>query len=70
MHRAVVNNKSTRISIAAPNGPSLDTVVSPAPELVDNESRPAAYMPMKYKDYIDLQLEGKPCLERVRLPVS
>ncbi|GFY89429.1 hypothetical protein Acr_06g0013690 [Actinidia rufa] len=60
MHRAVVNNQSIRISIAIPNGPSLDTMVSPAPELVDNESRPAAYIPMKYKDYMDLQLDGKP----------
>ncbi|KAH7833207.1 hypothetical protein Vadar_004109 [Vaccinium darrowii] len=70
-HRAVVNNKATRISIAVPFGPSLDTVVSPAPELIEGESnRPAEYMPMKYKDYMELTLEGIPCLDRVRLPVA
>ncbi|KAH7847202.1 hypothetical protein Vadar_023205 [Vaccinium darrowii] len=70
-HRAVVNSNATRISIAVPLGPSLDTVVSPAPELIEGESgRPAAYLPMKYKDYMDRQLEGKPCLDHVRLPVA
>ncbi|KAH7834634.1 hypothetical protein Vadar_018132 [Vaccinium darrowii] len=69
-HRAVVNNKATRISIAVPLGPSLDTVVSPAPELIEGETGgPAAYLPMKYKDYMDRLLEGKPCLDHVRLPV-
>ena len=69
-HRAVVNNKATRISIVVAHGPSLDTVVSPAPELVENESRPAAYMPMKYKDYMNLQLGGKPCLDHIQLTVT
>ncbi|KAJ0078025.1 hypothetical protein Patl1_37161 [Pistacia atlantica] len=36
VHRAIVNNKSTRISLAIANGPSLDTVVCPAQELIDN----------------------------------
>ncbi|GFY89431.1 hypothetical protein Acr_06g0013710 [Actinidia rufa] len=66
-HRAVVNNKDTRISIAVPHGPSLDTMVSPAPKLVESESRPAAYVPMKYKDYLNLQLDGKPCLDHIQL---
>ncbi|KAH7847732.1 hypothetical protein Vadar_029655 [Vaccinium darrowii] len=70
-HRAVVNNKSTRITIPVPLGPSLDTVVSPAPELLEGESGcPAAYLPMKHKDYMDRLLEGKPCLDHVRLPVA
>ncbi|GFY89426.1 hypothetical protein Acr_06g0013660 [Actinidia rufa] len=37
-HRAIVNNKATRISLAVVHGPSLDTVVSPAPELVESEN--------------------------------
>ncbi|KAG5526051.1 hypothetical protein RHGRI_032369 [Rhododendron griersonianum] len=69
-HRAVVNNKATRISIASPLGPSLDTVVSPAPELMERENRPAAYLPMKYKDFMDRQVEGKPVFDSVRLPVA
>ncbi|KAA8536425.1 hypothetical protein F0562_028903 [Nyssa sinensis] len=40
VHRAVVNNKATRISIAIANGPSLDTIVSPSVELVNSESHP------------------------------
>ncbi|KAI8532344.1 hypothetical protein RHMOL_Rhmol11G0207300 [Rhododendron molle] len=71
-HRAVVNNTATRISIAAPHGPSLETAVGPAPELVDGETgRPAVYMPMKFKDYLERLLEGRPCnLDHVRVPVA
>ena len=35
VHRAMVNNKATRISIGTAHGPSLDTIVSPIEELVD-----------------------------------
>uniref|UniRef100_A0A6N2LNG8 Uncharacterized protein n=1 Tax=Salix viminalis TaxID=40686 RepID=A0A6N2LNG8_SALVM len=47
--------------------------VSPAPELlVSSEGdEPAAYIGMKYKDYLELQqsnkLDGKSCLDRVRI---
>ena len=74
MHRAMVNNKATRISIAMAHGPSLDSVVSPAPELLVSSkgNEPAAYAGMKYKDYLELQqsnkLDGKSCLDRVRIP--
>lgn len=71
IHRAVVNNKATRISLAIANGPSLDTVVGPAPDLVDGAENPSAYKPMKYKDYLELQqsnqLNGKSCLDYVRI---
>ncbi|GAB4853235.1 hypothetical protein Ancab_017424 [Ancistrocladus abbreviatus] len=70
VHRAVVNNKARRISLAIANGPSLDTMVSPAPELIDGENQQPLYRPMKYRDYIELQqsnqLDGKSCLDRVR----
>ncbi|KAK4340049.1 hypothetical protein RND71_041511 [Anisodus tanguticus] len=72
VHRAVVNNKETRISIVTPHGPSLETVVRPASPLVDKDSSPAAYIPTKYRDYLELQqsniLDGKSCLERVKIP--
>uniref|UniRef100_A0A6N2M172 Uncharacterized protein n=1 Tax=Salix viminalis TaxID=40686 RepID=A0A6N2M172_SALVM len=69
----MVNSKGTRMSIAMAHGPSLDSVVSPAPELlVSNKgNETAAYMGMKYKDYLELQqsnkLDGKSCLDRVRI---
>lgn len=71
----MLNNKSTRISVATPTGPSLETVVTPAPKLVDTEKHPAAaYIGMKYKDYLELQqgnvLDGKSILDRVRAGVS
>ncbi|KAG5226636.1 2-oxoglutarate/Fe(II)-dependent dioxygenase [Salix suchowensis] len=73
LHRAMVNSKGTRMSIAMAHGPSLGSVVSPAPELlVSSEGdEPAAYIGMKYKDYLELQqsnkLDGKSCLDRVRI---
>ncbi|KAB5516040.1 hypothetical protein DKX38_026732 [Salix brachista] len=73
LHRAMVNSKGTRMSIAMAHGPSLDSVVSPAPELlVSGEGdEPAAYIGIKYKDYLELQqsnkLDGKSCLDRVRI---
>ncbi|XP_052206113.1 2-oxoglutarate-dependent dioxygenase 19-like [Diospyros lotus] len=68
LHRAVVNSQATRLSLAIAHGPSLDTVVGPAPELVDGQ--PPAYIPMRYKEYMELQqdnaLDRKSCLDRVR----
>ncbi|KAK6945781.1 Non-hem dioxygenase N-terminal domain, partial [Dillenia turbinata] len=63
--------EATRISIAVANGPSLEDIVGPAPELSDSESNPPRYMPMKYKDYMELQqsnrLDGKTSLDRVKI---
>ncbi|KAF9663390.1 hypothetical protein SADUNF_Sadunf17G0044900 [Salix dunnii] len=53
------------------HGPSLDSVVSPAPELLVSSKgdEPAAYIGMKYKEYLKLQqsnkLDGKSCLDRI-----
>ncbi|GKV35437.1 hypothetical protein SLEP1_g43700 [Rubroshorea leprosula] len=69
MHRAVVNSEVARISLAVANGPSLDTVVRPAEELVDDGDNQPAYVGMKYREYLQLQqsnqLDGKSCLDRV-----
>ncbi|KAK9270918.1 hypothetical protein L1049_026505 [Liquidambar formosana] len=71
VHRAVLNNKATRISIATGHGPPLDATVSPAPELIDSQSHPPAYRGIKYREYMELQqskpLHGKTCLNHVRL---
>ena len=70
-HRAVVNNTATRISIAVPHGPSVDTVVVPSPELLEREGQPPAYSGVSYKDYLELQHSiksyMKPCLDNIRI---
>ncbi|OMO63567.1 Oxoglutarate/iron-dependent dioxygenase [Corchorus olitorius] len=71
LHRAVVNSKDTRTSIAIFHGPAPDAVVSPASKLVDSVSNPPAYKAIKYKEYLELQqshnLDWKSALERIRL---
>ncbi|KAF5942632.1 hypothetical protein HYC85_020274 [Camellia sinensis] len=71
VHRAMVNNKANRISIATSHGPPLDKVVSPAQELVDTEFHPIAYHGITYREYLELQqsneLNGKSCLDRIRV---
>ncbi|KAJ7958959.1 putative 2-oxoglutarate and Fe(II)-dependent oxygenase superfamily protein [Quillaja saponaria] len=73
VHRAMVNKKATRISIGTAHGPSFETTVSPAPELV-SESHPPAFRGIKYSEYLELQqkyqLETKSCLDRVRISTS
>lgn len=72
LHRAVVNDRRTRISIAMTNGPSMDTVVSPCPKLGQTDIGCApAYVPMKYREYLLSQqsnrLDGKARLKQVKL---
>ncbi|KAM5573123.1 hypothetical protein ABKV19_012912 [Rosa sericea] len=59
MHRATVNNKATRISIAIPHGPSIDTIIAPAPELCEREGQAPKYLAMNYKEYMQLVQSGK-----------
>ncbi|PRQ18397.1 putative flavanone 3-dioxygenase [Rosa chinensis] len=59
MHRATVNNKATRISIAIPHGPSIDTIIAPAPELCEREGQAPKYHAMNYKEYMQLVQSGK-----------
>lgn len=59
------------MSIAITNGPSPDTVVSPTEGLLKLRGDGAAYMGMKYMEYLELQqrsvLDGKSCLDRVKI---
>ncbi|XP_019054433.1 PREDICTED: protein DMR6-LIKE OXYGENASE 2-like [Nelumbo nucifera] len=70
LHRAVVNKEATRISLAVVLGPSMEATVTPAPELEDSHN-PPKFRGMKYKEYLELQqsnqLNGKSCLDRVRV---
>ncbi|KAH9316208.1 hypothetical protein KI387_024835, partial [Taxus chinensis] len=50
-HRALVNTDRTRISIAAANGPALDALIFPAPQLID-EIHPPMYKSMLYGEYL------------------
>lgn len=74
LHRAVVNGKATRISVATAHGPPLDTVVGPAQDLLDNENRPPLYRGIKYREYLQLQqsnqLNGKSCLDHVKVNIN
>ncbi|KAK4563907.1 hypothetical protein RGQ29_006119 [Quercus rubra] len=71
LHRAVVNKKVTRISLVMTNGPSLDKIVNPAPELVNNGINQPAYHGITYKEYFQWQqgnnLDGKGILDRIRI---
>ncbi|KAJ1386992.1 Oxoglutarate/iron-dependent dioxygenase [Sesbania bispinosa] len=71
LHRAVVSNRATRMSLASVIAPSLDTVVEPASELLDKQSNPTAYVGMKHRDYMELQrsnhLYGKSVLDKVKI---
>ncbi|WJX28445.1 hypothetical protein P8452_17163 [Trifolium repens] len=71
VHRAtVMNKKAARISVGTALGPTLDTIVSPAPELLSQDN-PSVYRGIKYKDYLLLQqsreLERKSCLDYIRI---
>ncbi|XP_026416211.1 protein DMR6-LIKE OXYGENASE 2-like [Papaver somniferum] len=71
LHRVAVNTKATRVTVVTANGPSLDAVVTPAPDLVDSENYTPLYRGMKYREYVELQqsnqLDRKSCLDRIRV---
>ncbi|KAK8316995.1 hypothetical protein E1A91_A13G076300v1 [Gossypium mustelinum] len=70
LHRAVVNDRDVRISIALTHGPASDATVNPTPMLLEDGQNPLAYRVMKYKEYLELQqsnkLDGKSYLEHIR----
>ncbi|KAJ9128704.1 hypothetical protein P3X46_034589 [Hevea brasiliensis] len=70
LHRVVVNNEVRRATLPLFLGPSLDTVVSPAPEFTDNGRSPA-YLGITYKQYLEYNnfhvIDGKSCLNQIRL---
>ncbi|KAF7837349.1 flavanone 3-dioxygenase 2-like [Senna tora] len=69
LHRAALNNKETRVSLLIANGPNLENVVAPIPELLEKEE--AVFRAMRYKEYFELQqknkLDGKACVDHIRI---
>ncbi|KAI4346114.1 hypothetical protein L6164_013193 [Bauhinia variegata] len=69
LHRAVLNNKATRIPVALIHAPEFDKVISPAQELLENEE--PVYKSMTYAEYYFLHqstiLEGKNKLASIRI---
>lgn len=52
----MVKDKRTRMALVNTHGPSLDTVIGPAPRLVDNKNSPPEYISMTYTEYMELQI--------------
>ncbi|XP_022141030.1 flavonol synthase/flavanone 3-hydroxylase-like [Momordica charantia] len=54
LHRATVNNKATRLSIVMAVRPSPETVVGPAPQLLNKLTNPPLLKHIKYIDYMQM----------------
>ncbi|KAK7282569.1 hypothetical protein RIF29_11466 [Crotalaria pallida] len=69
LHRAILNNRETRISVVLANGPAIDKEVAPAPKLLEKEK--SLFKSIKYQDYFELQqksrLSGKGGLDHIRI---
>lgn len=68
-HRAVVNRRKPRLTVAIFCNPADDTLVSPAPALLD-ELHPALYRSMTFRDFLARffrnGLDGKAYVESFR----
>lgn len=62
LHRAILNNKDTRISLVVVNGPAEDRDVGPAPELLQKEK--PLFKSIKYRDYFLVQQKSRLSDER------
>ncbi|KAL4590062.1 hypothetical protein LXL04_002981 [Taraxacum kok-saghyz] len=71
LHRTVVKDERTRITLVNPNGPSLDTTVGPSSRLLKNDNSLPRYLPLKYSEYLEWQTEltmaGKHAFDKIRL---
>ncbi|XP_020212631.1 protein DMR6-LIKE OXYGENASE 1 [Cajanus cajan] len=69
LHRAILNNADTRISVVLSNGPALDKEIGPVVELLDKEK--PLFKSMKYRDYFQVKqktrLSDKCSLDEIRL---
>ncbi|XP_020589335.1 protein DMR6-LIKE OXYGENASE 2-like [Phalaenopsis equestris] len=74
LHRSVVDEKSTRISVLTSIGPPLEGVeVAPAPKLIQRQNMAAAFRGITYKEYVELHQTNqlnKSSLAVIRLGLS
>ncbi|CAL5204051.1 unnamed protein product [Lathyrus oleraceus] len=57
LHRAILNNKDTRISVVVLNGPAHDKEIGPAPQLLEKEK--PLFKSIKYGDYFLVQQKSR-----------
>ncbi|PKI72348.1 hypothetical protein CRG98_007218 [Punica granatum] len=70
-HRAITNDKRTRMSIATFVLPDEEIIISPVPTMVDDDQNPRMYKNIKYIDYIrhtlGQKMDGKAHTEYLKL---
>lgn len=54
LHRVILNNKSTRMSIVTALGTTVEHVISPAPKLVEIANNVSAFRSIKYIEFVEL----------------
>ncbi|KAJ1382797.1 Oxoglutarate/iron-dependent dioxygenase [Sesbania bispinosa] len=57
LHRAILNNRDTRISVVVANGPAPDKEIGPALELLEKEK--PLFKSIKYQDYYHIQQKSR-----------
>lgn len=69
VHRVVVNNRETRMSVVVLNGPELDKEIGPARQFLEKEE--ALFKTITYRDYFRVQqqtsLFRKTALDHIRI---
>ncbi|TKY74097.1 Flavonol synthase/flavanone 3-hydroxylase [Spatholobus suberectus] len=69
LHRAILNNADTRISVVLANGPALDREIGPVPDLLEKEK--PLFKSIKFPDYFQVQqksrIADKSALDEIRL---
>ncbi|KAK7317135.1 hypothetical protein RJT34_01111 [Clitoria ternatea] len=72
LHRAILNNTVTRMTLVVAHGPALDKEIGAAPEILEKEK--PVFRRYKYQDYFHFQQKtrfaDKSSLEEVRLRVD
>ncbi|KAK7410713.1 hypothetical protein VNO78_01722 [Psophocarpus tetragonolobus] len=72
LHRAMLNNRETRMSLVVANGPALDKEIRSAPELLEKEK--PLFRRFKYEDYFKVQqrtrFADKSGLDEIRVSVQ
>ncbi|XP_028769693.1 flavanone 3-dioxygenase 2-like [Neltuma alba] len=56
-HRAMLNDRNTRVTLAIANGPPLEKEIGPTPKLLEEEE--PLFKCIKFRDYIELQQQAR-----------